>query len=50
MRTQETIRAEITELERLLTKRRGRSGFADNVKAIEEQLATARAELAENGD
>ena len=47
MRTAETIRAEIRELERLAQKRRNKPGFSDNVAEIDERIADAKAELAE---
>lgn len=47
MRTREIIEAEIRELERLASKRRGKPGFSANVEEIDERIADAKAELAE---
>jgi hypothetical protein len=43
--TDEEIKEEIAELERLLKKRKGRAGFNDNVKDIETCLAGLRRQL-----
>lgn len=44
-REPEAVKSEIADLERMLKKRTGKPGFADNVKAIEARLAACRTEL-----
>ena len=46
-RTRQEIEAEISELQRLASRRRAKPGFSENVAAIEEQIAASEAELAE---
>lgn len=44
-REPETIKAEIADLERIAQKRRGKPGYATNVREIEARLASCRTEL-----
>lgn len=47
-RSPDIIKAEIAELQKLAQKRRGKPGFSANVAEIEERIADAQAELAED--
>jgi hypothetical protein len=46
-RSREEIEAEVTALERLAAKSRGKPGLSERVQEIEKRIADAKAELGE---